>query len=130
MGIFLCVLRTRESKKEGGIKFMMSCVTYAHAQIRSENSLSISAQETVRGIKVTRVSDSTSFVVQITAETLSQISKIVCYNNPRCVTKSQLLLLLTMAPVCARLALLVMMHPGLSFHPSLVAQDIRYYLQS
>ena len=41
----------------------------------------------------------------------------------KCVTKTQLLWLSTMAPACARLALLVMTPQGLSSHPLLDAQD-------
>merc|ERR1712002_405582 len=44
---------------------------------------------------------------------------------PRCVTRTQLLWLSTMAPACARLALPVMTLPELSSHPSLVAQGTR-----
>ena len=47
------------------------------------------------------------------------------YNNPRCVTKTLLPSLLTMAPACARLGSLVMMPQELYFHPLLDAQDTR-----
>merc|ERR1712098_403492 len=46
-------------------------------------------------------------------------------NKSRCVTKTLLLLLLTMAPACAKLDSLEMTLPELSSHPLLEDQDTR-----
>merc|ERR1711963_792106 len=59
----------------------------------------------------------------------SLLNSRVCRQQlSRCVTKTQPLWSLTMAPACARPVSPVMTPPGLSSPPSLVAQGTRYVM--